>query len=209
MIKTAKILINLTAGVILFTNFAYASNNWSSGQFSSGDNWEACFTGQKKPVPRGDCTELAVNEINAAKNTIDVQAYSFTSKPILRALAAAEARGVNVQVLLDKSDATARYNVTGFLQSNNIPFLIDFKPSIAHNKVIIIDGATVITGSFNFTNAAQYNNAENLLVIHDLDLAKQYQQNFVYRQSQSVTLSQYQSQKGYDKNSYDYEDGSE
>jgi len=44
---------------------------------------------------------------------------------------------------------------------------IDAQHAIAHNKVMIIDGETVITGSFNFTKAAEENNAENLLVIHD------------------------------------------
>jgi Putative peptidoglycan binding domain/PLD-like domain len=32
-------------------------------------------------------------------------------------------------------------------------------------KIIIIDGETVIAGSFNFTKAAQEKNAENLLII--------------------------------------------
>lgn len=43
--------------------------------------------------------------------------------------------------------------------------------TIAHNKVMVIDGRTVITGSFNFTKAAEESNAENLLVIDDADLA--------------------------------------
>ena len=44
---------------------------------------------------------------------------------------------------------------------------IDAQHAIAHNKVMVIDGATVITGSFNFTKRAENANAENLLVIHD------------------------------------------
>lgn len=55
---------------------------------------------------------------------------------------------------------------------------IDFAHSIAHNKVIIIDGETVITGSFNFTKAAEEHNAENLLILKNKDLAKQYVDNF-------------------------------
>ena len=49
--------------------------------------------------------------------------------------------------------------------------------AIAHNKVMIIDGETVVTGSFNFTKAAEENNAENLLVIHDKKLAERYTKN--------------------------------
>jgi phosphatidylserine/phosphatidylglycerophosphate/cardiolipin synthase-like enzyme len=50
--------------------------------------------------------------------------------------------------------------------------------AIAHNKVIVIDSETVLTGSFNFTKAAQEKNAENLLIIRDPALAAQYTQNW-------------------------------
>ncbi len=49
---------------------------------------------------------------------------------------------------------------------------------IAHNEIMIIDGETVITGSFNFTKAAEEKNAENLLVIRDKKLAKRYFKNW-------------------------------
>jgi len=52
------------------------------------------------------------------------------------------------------------------------------KHAIVHNKVMIIDGATVITGSFNFTKAAEEKNAENLLIIRDPGLAKFYMENW-------------------------------
>ena len=55
---------------------------------------------------------------------------------------------------------------------------IDAQHAIAHNKVMIIDGEIVITGSFNFTKAAEVNNAENLLVIHDKKLAERYIKNW-------------------------------
>lgn len=62
-----------------------------------------------------------------------------------------------------------------------LPVAIDHKVAIAHNKVMVIDGATVITGSFNFTKAAQDKNAEDLLVIRDADLARQYLANWQTR----------------------------
>jgi len=49
--------------------------------------------------------------------------------------------------------------------------------AIAHNKVVVIEGRTVITGSFNFTKAGEEENAENRLVIHDQELAREYTQN--------------------------------
>jgi len=56
--------------------------------------------------------------------------------------------------------------------------LIDGVHAIAHNKVMIIDGQTVITGSFNFTTAAERQNAENLLVVRDHALAARYAENW-------------------------------
>ena len=50
--------------------------------------------------------------------------------------------------------------------------------AIAHNKVMVVDGATVVTGSFNFTKAAEERNAENLLVIKDKGLARLYMENW-------------------------------
>ena len=39
-------------------------------------------------------------------------------------------------------------------------------------------GEAVITGSFNFTKAAQLDNAENVLVIHSEEMAKRYTENW-------------------------------
>ena len=60
-----------------------------------------------------------------------------------------------------------------------MPVYIDDQHAIAHNKVMIIDGGTVITGSFNFSKAAEQSNAENLLILRgNPPLAALYAQNF-------------------------------
>ena len=70
------------------------------------------------------------------------------------------------------------YSEADFLANSGISVLIDGKHPIAHNKIMIIDGETVITGSFNFTKQAEEHNAENLLVIHDRGLAERYLANW-------------------------------
>jgi phosphatidylserine/phosphatidylglycerophosphate/cardiolipin synthase-like enzyme len=90
----------------------------------------------------------------------------------------AHRRGVKVEVILDKSQRTQSYSSATFLFNAGIPTRIDAQHSIAHNKVMIIDGKTVITGSFNFTKAAEESNAENLLIIHDEKLASFYTKNW-------------------------------
>jgi phosphatidylserine/phosphatidylglycerophosphate/cardiolipin synthase-like enzyme len=101
-----------------------------------------------------------------------VQAYSFTSTPIAKALLEAHKRGVDVEVILDKSQKTHNYSSATFLANSNIPTFIDSIHAIAHNKIMIIDGKIVITGSFNFTKSAESKNAENLLILQSPELAK-------------------------------------
>lgn len=128
--------------------------------------------------PNGGCTDVVVRELNAAKKRVLVQAYSFTSAPIAKAIIDAHKRGVKVTAVLDRSNETGKYSAATFLLNTGIPTFIDDKHAIAHNKVIVIDDSTVITGSFNFTKAAESSNAENLLVLKEsLDLVKAYEQN--------------------------------
>jgi len=133
---------------------------------------KVCFS------PNGGCTESIVKEITNAKSEILVQAYSFTSAPIAKALTDAFKRGVKVEAILDKSQRKERYTAATFLVNAGIPTFIDDKHAIAHNKIMIIDRETVITGSFNFTKAAEEKNAENLLIIKDKELAKVYIDNW-------------------------------
>jgi len=128
--------------------------------------------------PDGGCTEAVVNALNHATSTVLVQAYSFTSAPIAKALVDASRRGVKIQVILDKSQRTDKYSSATFLAHEGIPTYIDAKHAIAHNKIMVIDGHEVLTGSFNFTTAAEKHNAENLLVIEDPELAARYTANW-------------------------------
>jgi phosphatidylserine/phosphatidylglycerophosphate/cardiolipin synthase-like enzyme len=133
---------------------------------------QVCFS------PNGGCTETIVNQIEAAKSEILVQAYSFTSAPIAKAPVNAHKRGVKVEAILDKSQKSERYTSATFISNAGIPTYIDSKHVIAHNKIMIIDKETVVTGSFNFTKAAEEKNAENLLITRNKDLAKIYMENW-------------------------------
>lgn len=142
---------------------------------------EACFT------PGEDCTGKIVGEIDDAKDEVLVQAYSFTSTPIAKALVTAHKRGVKVEAVLDKSQRKERYTSATFLDHAGIPVFIDDRHAgIAHNKIMLVDRKTVITGSFNFTKAAQAKNAENLLIIKgNKALAGEYLANYAVHREHS------------------------
>lgn len=58
------------------------------------------------------------------------------------------------------------------------PTRIDSAHAIAHNMVMIIYGETVITGSFNFTKAAEEHNAQNLLIMRNAGVTQIYLDNW-------------------------------
>jgi phosphatidylserine/phosphatidylglycerophosphate/cardiolipin synthase-like enzyme len=129
--------------------------------------------------PRGGCTDAILSQINQAKTEILLQAYSFTSQPIAQALIRAHQRGVRISAVLDKSNRSKKYSAATFLKNVGIPVFINDRHAIAHNKIMIIDDRVVITGSFNFTMAAENKNAENLLILDDLpEITRPYRENF-------------------------------
>ena len=133
---------------------------------------DVCFS------PGGHCAAVVIQEIGAARHSIYVQAYGFTHPGIADALAGAEKRGVDVEVILDKSNRSESNSEAYLVVNAGIKTYIDSRHAIAHNKVIVIDEREVVTGSFNFTRAADEKNAENLLILKSPSLAKQYLQNW-------------------------------
>lgn len=130
-----------------------------------------CFT------PAEQCKGQIVNAIDRAKYSIRVQAYGFTSFPIIHALQRAAGRGVEVLAILDKTNER-KYSGATLLEAAGVPVWIDFEPAIAHNKIIVIDGHLTIGGSYNYTAAAQKRNAENVTFMESQELAREYLANW-------------------------------
>lgn len=146
---------------------------------SAADIQWVCFS------PHGGCTSQIIKTINACRDPVYVAAYSFTSKPIVAALIEKN-RSIPVRVVLDRSNRTARGSGLNALRSGGVAVRLDDKHAITHNKYIVC-GDTVETGSFNFTNNAEKNNAENALAIRDEPLAQTYRMNWQKLWNESVT----------------------
>lgn len=159
-----KILLKIGLIFVLLLNTTLASK------------LDVCFT------PPSGCSEKIIEEINNSKASIYVQAYGFTSKTIADSLIKAHLRGVKVQVILDRSNMSKKgYSKLMDLKEVGIDISLDIVPGIAHNKVMIIDEKKVITGSFNFTEAADKRNSENVIIIEDKETVKQYLNNWYNR----------------------------
>ena len=134
--------------------------------------------------PKGGCTEAVVDEIKKAHHEVLVLAYSFTSRPIAEALVDAKMRGLHVEIVLDHSNEKEEHTELPFLIEQGLAPVIDPTHAIAHNKVMVLDHRTLLTGSFNFTHQAENENAENLLVLKGHPaLAAAYRANFILHKS--------------------------
>lgn len=128
--------------------------------------------------PKGGCTDAIISEIAMAKKTIDIAMYSFSSRPIVTELIKAKDRGVRIRVYMDKGQEAAKYSGSRFMMKNGFDVKFDRGSGLMHNKFALIDGATLITGSFNWTRQAEYYNRENLLVITDPAVVGRYRDRF-------------------------------
>jgi len=125
--------------------------------------------------PKRGCREAIVGVIASAKSTVRVMAYGFTSQEVCDALVDAKKRGVDVQVVLDKSNLSDKHSKMRDAEAAGIQVFVDSKHAIMHNKLVLVDGKTVQTGSYNYTAAAEESNAENCLVLTDKALCTEYE----------------------------------
>jgi phosphatidylserine/phosphatidylglycerophosphate/cardiolipin synthase-like enzyme len=141
--------------------------------------------------PKFDCASAVIQLFNQSKKTAHVAIYSLTEANIVNAMIAANKRGVKVAVL---ADATMSKNpnqaamIKKLTQAGVDVRLAVRQTALMHNKVGIFDGHTVCTGSFNWTNNAEKNNDENLLVVDGADLAHDYEKYVYQRILQNETL---------------------
>jgi phosphatidylserine/phosphatidylglycerophosphate/cardiolipin synthase-like enzyme len=144
--------------------------------------------------PGRDGATIIIEAIDGARAEVLVQAYSFTHRRIAAALIRAQRRGVAVMVVADDGQTRgAEAKLYRSLRNARIEVRLDSQHSAAHNKVIVIDADTaacaVVTGSYNFTHAAEDKNAENVLVLRgNRPLCAAYRDNWRRHQlhSQSV-----------------------
>lgn len=136
------------------------------------DNIKAYFS------PNGRCMNAVISEINMAQATIDIAMYYFTSREIARALVKAKEHHVEVRVILDKSQEEQSFSKSRYLLQRGFKVKYHTGEGLMHNKFTVIDGRVLITGSYNWTATAEKKNEENLIIIKDDGVIKQYAQRF-------------------------------
>lgn len=146
-------------------------------QSPSGGLVEYCFSA---PGGQTDCASRLIYWFNQAHVTIHIMIYSFTLSQVAQALIQAKQRGVDVKIAWDKTEVNVQGSQYQNLVNAGIPIRIDHESGIEllHDKVAIVDGQIILTGSFNWSAEANLHDRENLIVINGQAWAAAYEQNF-------------------------------
>lgn len=129
--------------------------------------------------PENDIISSLLKEIGSAKKSIHFMAFAFTHDALGSAMRKRFESGVEVQGVFEARQVDDRYSEHNAMKKAGLRVAVDGKKGTMHHKVIVIDGETVITGSYNFSKNAEVRNSENLLIIKgNPDVAQTYLAEF-------------------------------
>jgi phosphatidylserine/phosphatidylglycerophosphate/cardiolipin synthase-like enzyme len=139
--------------------------------------------------PGDGVAKHVLKRLAAAKRSIHVMTFSYTASALADAMVAQAQAGMPVRGVFEAQNATGTGSAFSRLQQGGVDVLEDGNCYILHHKVIVIDARTVITDSYNFTNSAERDNDETLVIVDDPALARAYLDEFerVYAQAQAPT----------------------
>jgi phosphatidylserine/phosphatidylglycerophosphate/cardiolipin synthase-like enzyme len=133
---------------------------------------DTCFS------PMEACDQKLIAFMNTATKTLDVAIYSMTHNGIASAIIAAQNRGVKVRMVVDRQQSVGTSSLTGQLTAAHVNLRIGNLQGIMHDKYTIVDQRAIEAGSFNYSNNATVNNAENQIYLNDPTTVAKYGNNF-------------------------------
>lgn len=171
--------ISLTSGYLAATALRYHSSSIFSTVAVTSPGY-APSSSTALFSPSGGVQARLVSEINKAQSTIDIAIYSFTADAIRDALIAARNRGVAIRIIADGSSADGSGSEISTLEGLGFNLKRMSGPSggIMHNKVMIIDGKVLFTGSYNWSASAENSNFENAMFVTGTTVVQKYQAEF-------------------------------
>jgi len=137
-------------------------------------------------APEDDPLAHLVETVSGATTSIHFMAFSFTEDSLGQAVLNRAQAGVEVAGIFERRGANTEYSECPAMLSARLDVRLDGNPYTFHHKVIIVDGSTVATGSFNFSANATESNDENVLIVHDASLAAQYESEFQRRMAEAI-----------------------
>ncbi len=188
MFRAAALALVLFAGQAGATSWLKVAEKAVQGQGDHSTTVQHSGSIEYAFSPQEGAEQLVLKVVASARSEIRVMAYVLTSQPIVDALLMARRRGVDVAVVADYDDNVVK-DKTGKARAA-LSALVNAGCRVRttavyathHDKVIVADQETVLTGSFNFTTSAATRNSENVLVVwKNPQLAKGYLQHWSSR----------------------------
>ena len=118
--------------------------------------------------------------IRNAKTYIYIPAFLISHKGMVAELIQAKNRGVDVRIITDALNASAKYSKVRELRATGMPVKIENYAGKMHSKTMIIDDKYLILGSMNFSKSGESKNDENLIVLENKEAAIFYKHFFLY-----------------------------
>lgn len=126
----------------------------------------------------GALEQAIIPLVGGAQSSIRFLAFSFTDYPLANAMITRAQAGVSVAGVYENVGSSTEAAEFRTLHCAGVPVRKDGNPSFMHNKVVIVDGRFVITGSMNFSTSAEESNDENVIILDNPEIASQYLQDF-------------------------------
>jgi phosphatidylserine/phosphatidylglycerophosphate/cardiolipin synthase-like enzyme len=162
----------LTATQVAAANTVTTTTTVVYTQASEGVIKAVCFSRVEQ------CDSLLINLISQARKSVYVAIYSFTRDGLARALIDAKNRGVEVKVIIEEENAYGQGSEYRMLKEAGVDIRLDGNPALMHHKFMVVDGEIIVTGSYNWSTAAEDRNDENFVVIRDRSVAERFIQEF-------------------------------
>ncbi len=128
--------------------------------------------------PSSGCVDIPVSVVDASRSRVWVAMYSFTNDSLADALIRAHHRGVDVRVIVEKTQAGSQYSQHERLLSEGVPVVIDTNPSSMHHKFAVVDESILLNGSMNWTGNGVEKNNENMMVLNSVELNTAFANEF-------------------------------
>ncbi len=138
---------------------------------------EDCVS-QVSSTNKGNAIYKIIYLINNAEHSIYFMTFSFTSEDIANPIINQYGKGLDIKGIFEKFQSGSKYSQYKRMKDFGLDVRLDSNPAFLHHKVFIIDNKTVVTGSWNPTQSGTTKNDENILIIHDKDIAQKYLEEF-------------------------------
>jgi hypothetical protein len=150
-----------------------------------------CRADSTDTMPVMNAVDAVVIEINSARTQILAQLNAVSSPPITQALINAFKRGVDIEVIADKSTLSTKSSAAAILAGAGIPTYIDARHFTSRNKILlVIDRDALVTGTFTIIKKTGVTDMKKILMLKgNKPKAESFIQDFEKHKAHSETYT--------------------